>query len=65
MDGDKLTRLIAAYYEADQRYEGLVRAAMLAAVPDADEVDIARAIRMVAERTLREVELDLMRDRMN
>jgi hypothetical protein len=35
-------------------------------VPDADELDVSKAIRMVAERTLREVEIDLMRaDRMN
>jgi hypothetical protein len=54
---DKLSRLIVAYYKADRQYEDvwLVFDAMRAAVPDADEVDIARAIRTVAERALAEV----------
>jgi hypothetical protein len=39
---------------------------MLHAVPDASELDIMEAIRVVTERTLREAEIDLVRpDRMN
>jgi hypothetical protein len=62
---DKLERLIRAYRQADRQHDELVRAAMLAAVPGASELDIMRAIRVVAEEAVAEAELDLMRDRMN